>query len=56
MGEVRLDDGKCGQMTFWTLPIDENRVIWKATEETIPTALQSWYDHHEFVGYLGNVG
>jgi len=33
MGEVRLDDGKCGQMTFWTLPTDENRVIGKATED-----------------------
>ena len=33
MGEVRLDDGKCGQMTVWTLPTDENRVIWKATEQ-----------------------
>lgn len=33
MGEVRLADEKCGQMTFWTLPTDENRVIWKATED-----------------------
>ena len=40
----------------WTLPTDEIRVIWKATEETIPAGLRSLYDHHEFVGYLGGVG
>ena len=39
-----------------TLPTDEIRVIWKATEETIPAGLQSLYDHHEFVGYLRGVG
>ena len=33
MGKVLLDDGKCRQMTFWTLPTDENRVVRKATEE-----------------------
>ena len=33
MGEVCLDDGKYGQMTFWTLPTDENRTIRKTAEE-----------------------
>ena len=43
-------------MILWTLPTDENLVIWNATEENHSKALQSWYDHHEFVGYLENVG
>ena len=33
MGEERLDDEELGRMGFWTLPTDENRVIWKATED-----------------------
>ncbi len=33
MGEVRLDDEKYGQMTFWTLPTDENRTIRKVEAE-----------------------
>ncbi len=55
-GEVRLDDGKYGQMAFRTRPTHQNRAIGQLRRGNYYNAVQFGYDSHESEGYLGNVG
>ena len=55
-GEVRLDDGKYGQIAFRT---QENRKIRSSDGcgvNSVPSTMVRGYDFHELGGYLGNIG
>ena len=56
MGEVRLNDGKYGQMTCRT---QENRKIRPSVgcgDKSVPSTVVRRYDFRKLGGHLGNVG
>ncbi len=56
MGEVRLNDGKYGQMTFRT---QENRKIRPSVgcgDKSVPSTVVRRYDLRKSGGHLGKVG
>ena len=55
-GEVRLDDGKLGQIAFRTLSNRQDQAIDGCERYAFSVAVKWWYNFHEYGGHLGNVG
>ncbi len=55
-GEVRLDDGKYGQMAFRTQQNRNNQVIGWLRGNFCSLTMVRGYDFHRLGGYLGNPG
>ncbi len=55
-GEVCLDGEKNDRMAFQARADCQNHAIGWLQRNTVPLAVERWYDFPEFGGYLGNVG